>query len=88
LVLDVAHNEDGIKQIIQQIELVGAQEVHIVMGMVKDKEIERVLQILPKNAHYYFTKAPIPRALDENILLAEAEKMAYTASVSQLFKKL
>jgi dihydrofolate synthase/folylpolyglutamate synthase len=42
--------------------------------MVKDKEIDRVLNILPKNAHYYFTKAPIPRALDENILLAEAEK--------------
>lgn len=74
LVLDVAHNEDGIKQIIRQIEIVGAQEVHIVLGMVKDKEIERVLNILPKNAHYYFTKAPIPRALDENILLAEAEK--------------
>jgi dihydrofolate synthase / folylpolyglutamate synthase len=74
LVLDVAHNEDGITQIVRQIELVGAQEVHIVIGMVKDKEIERVLDLLPKKAHYYFTKAPIPRALDEQILMQEANK--------------
>jgi dihydrofolate synthase/folylpolyglutamate synthase len=74
LVLDVAHNEDGIKQIVRQIELIGAQEIHIVIGMVKDKEIDRVLDLLPKNAHYYFTKAPIPRALDEKILMQEANK--------------
>jgi dihydrofolate synthase/folylpolyglutamate synthase len=74
LVLDVAHNEDGITQIVRQIELVGAQEVHIVIGMVKDKEIDRVLDLLPKKAHYYFTKAPIPRALDEKILMQEANK--------------
>ena len=73
-VLDVAHNEDGIKQVIRQIELVGAQDVHIVIGMVKDKEINRVLDLLPKYAHYYFTKAPIPRALDEKVLMEEASK--------------
>lgn len=72
LVLDVAHNEDGIKQVVRQIELVGAQEVHIVIGMVKDKERNKVLDLLPKKAHYYFTKAPIPRALDEQILMQEA----------------
>lgn len=72
LVLDVAHNEDGIKQVVRQIELVGAQEVHIVIGMVKDKDRNKVLDLLPKNAHYYFTKAPIPRALDEQILMQEA----------------
>lgn len=72
LVLDVAHNEDGIKQVIRQIELVGAQEVHIVIGMVKDKDRNKVFDLLPKKAHYYFTKAPIPRALDENILMQEA----------------
>jgi dihydrofolate synthase/folylpolyglutamate synthase len=72
LVLDVAHNEDGIRQIVRQIELVGAQEVHIVIGMVKDKDRNKVLDLLPKNAHYYFTKAPIPRALDEQLLMQEA----------------
>jgi dihydrofolate synthase/folylpolyglutamate synthase len=74
VVLDVAHNEDGIKQIVRQIELIGAQDVHIVIGMVKDKEIDLVLDLLPKTAHYYFTKAPIPRALDEKVLMQEAHK--------------
>lgn len=72
LVLDVAHNEDGIQQVVRQIELVGAQEVHIVIGMVKDKDRNKVFDLLPKKAHYYFTKAPIPRALDEKILMQEA----------------
>jgi dihydrofolate synthase/folylpolyglutamate synthase len=40
--------------------------------MVKDKERNKVLDLLPKNAHYYFTKAPIPRALDEQVLMQEA----------------
>lgn len=72
LVLDVGHNEDGIKQIVRQIELVGPVQTHIVIGMVKDKEIDAVLELLPKNARYYFTKAQIPRALDEKTLMQKA----------------
>ena len=72
LVLDVGHNEDGIKQIVAQLELVTKAQVHIIIGMVKDKEIDKVLSLLPKNARYYFTKAQIPRALDQNILLEKA----------------
>ena len=65
IVLDVAHNEDGLQQLVEQLELTTYSHLHIVMGMVKDKEINKVLQLLPKNATYYFTKAPIARALDE-----------------------
>jgi dihydrofolate synthase/folylpolyglutamate synthase len=65
IVLDVAHNEDGIKQLVEQLEITTYNHLHIVMGMVKDKDITKVLQLLPKNAIYYFTKAPIARALDE-----------------------
>jgi len=72
-VLDVGHNEDGIKEIVKQIELTGKQQVHIVMGMVKDKEIDKALQLLPKQAKYYFTKAAIPRALNEQILMQQAK---------------
>ncbi|MFL9484787.1 bifunctional folylpolyglutamate synthase/dihydrofolate synthase [Chitinophagaceae bacterium LWZ2-11] len=68
LVLDVGHNEDGIKQIIQQLELSDYKHLHIVIGMVKDKEFDNVLKLLPDQASYYFTKAQIPRALDETIL--------------------
>jgi dihydrofolate synthase/folylpolyglutamate synthase len=72
IVLDVGHNEDGIKQIIQQIELTPHKELHIVIGLVKDKEIERVLKLLPHTAHYYFTQAAIPRALNAELLKEKA----------------
>lgn len=71
-VLDVGHNEDGIKEIVKQIELTGKQSLHIVIGMVKDKEIDKALQLLPKHASYYFTKAAIPRALNQRLLQEQA----------------
>lgn len=66
--LDVAHNEDGIKQLIHQIKLIKFQQLHIVFGMVKDKDIEKVLVQFPKDASYYFTRAQNPRALPEQEL--------------------
>ena len=68
VILDVAHNEDGIKQIVEQLELTDYDHLHIIIGMVKDKAIEKVLSLLPKTAAYYFTKAQIPRALSEKEL--------------------
>ena len=65
IVLDVAHNEDGIRQLLRQIELTDHEELHIVLGMVKDKDISRILTLLPRQANYYFTRARIPRALPE-----------------------
>jgi dihydrofolate synthase / folylpolyglutamate synthase len=73
VVLDVGHNEDGVKQIMQQLQHTSFNQLHIIIGMVKDKEIEKVLALLPKDATYYFTKAQIPRALDE-LLLKESAK--------------
>ena len=65
IVLDVGHNVDGIKQIVAQVELTDYKDLHIVIGMVKDKDIENVLTLLPKEATYYFTRASIPRAISE-----------------------
>jgi dihydrofolate synthase/folylpolyglutamate synthase len=72
VVLDVAHNEDGMRQLLRQIELTDHEELHIVLGMVKDKAIDSVLSILPRQARYYFTRAQIPRALPEAELAAQA----------------
>ena len=72
IVLDVAHNEDGIRQLLRQIEVTDHEELHIVAGMVNDKEISNVLALLPRNATYYFTRAQIPRALPEDRLAAQA----------------
>ena len=72
IVLDVGHNEDGIKQIIQQIELTTHHDLHIIIGLVKDKEIDTVLSLLPHAANYYFTQAHIPRALPAETLKEKA----------------
>lgn len=74
IVLDVAHNEDGIKNLVNQINNINYNHLHIVFGIVKDKEVEKVLSHLPANAKYYFTKAQIARALPENELLERAKK--------------
>lgn len=68
VVLDVAHNEDGIQQVLMQVEQIAASnmqsaKVHFVIGMVKDKEVSKVLSLLPSDALYYFTNAHIPRAM-------------------------
>jgi dihydrofolate synthase/folylpolyglutamate synthase len=72
IVLDVAHNEDGIRQLVRQIEVTDHEELHIILGMVKDKAIDKVLELLPRQATYYFTKAQIPRALAEDELAQQA----------------
>lgn len=72
IVLDVGHNEDGIKQILRQVELTDHHELHIIIGMVNDKEIDKVLGLFPTTATYYFTQAHIPRALPAETLLQKA----------------
>lgn len=78
VVLDVGHNEDGIRQVVSQIELTDHQDLHIVIGMVKDKEIDHVIALLPKEASYYFTRAQIPRALPEDQLAERAHAIGLT----------
>ncbi|MBI3138667.1 MAG: bifunctional folylpolyglutamate synthase/dihydrofolate synthase [Sphingobacteriales bacterium] len=80
LVLDVAHNVDGIKQLLQQVELTEHRQLHFVLGMVKDKEVEKVLTLLPANAKYYFTRARIPRALPETELASKAAEAGLKGS--------
>jgi len=78
IVLDVAHNEDGIKQLLKQIETCVHNKLHIVFGMVKDKDADKILSLLPQNAMYYFTKAQIPRALAEDELKKRAKEYNLT----------
>lgn len=75
VVLDVAHNVDGIKQIAEQIEVTDYRQLHLIIGMVKDKEVEKVISLLPREADYYFTKAHIPRAMPEDQLAIKAKSI-------------
>ena len=72
IICDTAHNEDGIRYIVEQL-LSLQRRLHIIFGMVNDKDIRGVLQRLPSNAHYYFTAASVPRALAPQDLQALAQ---------------
>ena len=69
LILDVAHHEDGIKQILKQLkQRYPTSNYHFVLGFVNDKDVSKVLSLFPPNASYYFTNAHIPRALSKDEL--------------------
>ncbi len=74
VVCDIAHNPAGIREVVAQIKRTKYNKLHIVLGTVNDKDIDGILYLLPKEAEYYFTRAAIPRALDENKLQNLAEK--------------
>ena len=74
VICDTGHNTGGISYIAEQLECVQADKLHIIIGMVNDKDIHSVLQQLPKCAIYYFTKANVKRALDEHTLQTLAKE--------------
>lgn len=74
IICDTGHNEGGIRYIIEQLLKERYNKLRIVIGMVNDKDINKVLALFPKDAVYYFTKADINRALDEESLALEAHK--------------
>jgi dihydrofolate synthase / folylpolyglutamate synthase len=73
VICDTGHNVAGIAYVVEQLRQTPHENLHIVIGMVGDKDIRGVLKLMPKDATYYFTKAGIPRALPE-------AKLAQTAN--------
>ena len=72
-ICDIAHNESGIKTIVKYITDRGFPRVHIVWGMVNDKNTGDILRLLPLDARYYFCQARIPRALPAGELTQRAK---------------
>jgi dihydrofolate synthase/folylpolyglutamate synthase len=68
VICDVAHNAEGIAYIVEQIKKTKHNKLHFVFGTVEDKDISKILNMLPKNAQYYFCRADIPRAMDAEVL--------------------
>src|SRR5690606_38276679 len=56
IIADTGHNEDGLKYIIEQIAQTPYENLHFVLGMVDDKDVDKVLSMLPNHAHYYLCK--------------------------------
>jgi dihydrofolate synthase / folylpolyglutamate synthase len=75
IICDTGHNIDGIREVVHQIKAQTFQKLHIVFGVVKDKDLREVLEVLPGDAFYYFCEANIPRAMNAGELAREAEKV-------------
>ena len=71
-ICDTGHNIDGVKEILSQLATLSFQRLHIIWGMVKDKDVSDILAILPRDANYYFCQANIPRAMDATALLEKS----------------
>lgn len=80
-IADTGHNVDGIKEVVMQLSEMSYNKLHFVIGMVNDKDIEHVLQLLPHHCEYYFCKADIPRGLDANILAQKAFELGLRGNV-------
>lgn len=71
-VCDTGHNIDGLTEVVAQLRSCTYRHLHFVIGMVNDKDVNSVLRILPREATYYFCKASIPRAMNEQELAGKA----------------
>ncbi|KAA8483320.1 dihydrofolate synthase/folylpolyglutamate synthase [Arcticibacter tournemirensis] len=72
IICDTGHNEDGIKEVLKNIHATAFDKLHMVIGMVRDKDISSVLALLPKDATYYFCQPSIERAMPAADLAQEA----------------
>lgn len=72
IICDTGHNFEGMSYVVEQIKNTPHKSLHMVFGVVDDKDVDKVLTILPKEATYYFTRASIPRALNQDLLKQKA----------------
>ncbi|MFY0650653.1 MAG: bifunctional folylpolyglutamate synthase/dihydrofolate synthase [Cyclobacteriaceae bacterium] len=71
-ICDIGHNEDGISEIVSQLDKLEYERLHFVFGTVEDKSLENILSLLKREATYYFCAANVPRALPVDELYAVA----------------
>ncbi len=71
-ICDTGHNREGLEYVMDQISRIKRTKLHMVIGFVNDKDLDLVLPLFPADADYYYTRAAVPRALDENVLMKKA----------------
>jgi len=91
IICDTAHNKNGLEIVMQQVKKEKFDTLHIVLGVVNDKDLDEVLPLFPTDAIYYFCKPNIPRGLDTIILKQKAAEFGLKGevynSVSESYKK-
>ncbi len=90
VICDTAHNSHGLEMVMNQIKKEKYNQLHIVLGVVNDKDLDTILPLFPKNANYYFCKPKIERGLAAKILQEKAKSYQLIgntyASVSKAYK--
>ena len=81
IICDTAHNVEGIAEVMSQLKKEKYGNLHIIFGMVKGKNPEKIIKLLPKNAKYYICQPKIERALNANILLEYFLNKNFSASI-------
>jgi len=72
IICDTGHNREGIAEVMNQIRQTPWKDLHIILGLVDDKDPSRILEQLPSEARYYFTQSRVPRSMNREKLAAEA----------------
>ncbi len=81
VICDTGHNANGLRIVFSQLRRQKAERLFIILGFVADKDLEKILGLMPKNAYYYFTNAKIDRALDANVLAKRAISLGFEGEV-------
>jgi len=87
IIADTGHNFDGVKQVVRQIKKLNFEKLHFVIGVVADKDVSKLLLMLPKKAEYYFCQPAIPRAMDHKELKSRALLSGITGKSFSSVKK-
>jgi dihydrofolate synthase / folylpolyglutamate synthase len=90
VVCDTAHNAEGLQWVMKQLQKEIYEQLFIVLGVVNDKDLDKILPLFPLHANYIFTKPDVPRGMDAEILKEKAEKFGLKgevfSSVSQAYE--
>lgn len=81
VVCDTGHNVNGIGEIVRQLARTEKKRLHVVFGMVNDKDVDGVLALLPRDARYYFARASVARAMDSAELARRAARFSLSGDV-------
>jgi dihydrofolate synthase/folylpolyglutamate synthase len=73
IIADTGHNEEGLRFVIKQLLQESYEQLHIVLGVVNDKDLDMILPLFPKEAFYYFCKPDVPRGMEAEYLQKKAQ---------------
>lgn len=82
IICDTGHNEAGLTFVTEQLKRQSYKKLYFVLGVVADKDLDHILPLLPREAHYIFTQASLPRALKADELAVKARKAGLTGEVA------